>query len=249
MAGPRDVIAGKHAVRSALQKGRRVRRVYLHNGLARAVREEITALASRRGVKVSFVDREWLDARAGGTRHQGVVAEAETLGYVDLDTLLRAASDRGEPALVLALDQVQDPHNLGAIIRTGAAAGAHGVVIPERRSAGLSAGTLKAAAGAAEWFPVARVTNLGRALDELKRRGLWAAGADPAAETPLWDADFRRPLVLVIGGEDRGLGRLVRGKCDFHVRIPMQSDVACLNASVAAGVLLFEALRQRSCAI
>ncbi|OGS69469.1 MAG: 23S rRNA (guanosine(2251)-2'-O)-methyltransferase RlmB [Firmicutes bacterium RBG_13_65_8] len=242
------MIAGRHAVVAALRGGDRVRRLYVARGAEPALQQEIAALAAERAVPVSLVDRSWLDARSGRVRHQGVLAEAAPLEYADLGELL-AATGGEQMALILALDQVQDPQNLGAIIRTGAAAGAHGLVVPARRSAGLTGGALKAAAGTAETFPVARVTNLPRALEQLKRAGIWAAGADASAPTPYWEADFRRPLVLVIGGEDRGLGRLVREKCDFLVRIPMHKGSPCLNASVAAGILLFEAVRQRSCAL
>jgi len=245
LADPSETISGKHAVLAALRGGRRVRHVFLLRGLEQAAQREIAALAAERGAGVSVVERDWLDARSGRARHQGVLAEAVPLRYADLRDLLAGVRE-GETPLILALDQVQDPHNLGAIIRAGAAAGAHGAIVAERRSAGLSPGTLKAAAGAAEWFPIARVTNLGRALEDLKGHGLWVAGADASAETPFWEADLARPLVLVIGGEDRGLGRLIGRMCDYLVRIPMQGDMPCLNASVAAGILLFEAVRQRN---
>lgn len=229
---------------AALGGARRVHRVYLANGISPAFAETILAAAAGRGVPVERVPRAWLDRRAGSDAHQGVLAEAAPVDYADLDSVLAQVPAGRDPFLV-ALDQVQDPHNLGAIIRTAAAAGADGVIVPERRSAGLSPGTHKAAAGAAEWFPVIRVTNLARTLDGLKERGIWAVGADGDAPQSCWEADLDRPLVLVVGGEDRGLGRLIRDKCDYLVNLPMPGNVPSLNASVAAGVLIYEVLRQR----
>jgi 23S rRNA (guanosine2251-2'-O)-methyltransferase len=172
------------------------------------------------------------------------MAEAAPIDYADLDEVLARVPAGRDPFLV-ALDQVQDPHNLGAIIRTAAAAGADAVIIPERRAASLGLGALKAAAGAAEWFPVVRVVNLARAIDQLKERGIWAVGAEGGAPQLCWQADLVRPLLLVVGGEDRGLGRLIRDKCDYLVRLPMHANVQSLNASVAAGVLIYEVTRQR----
>lgn len=230
---------------AALKGHRKILRVFLAQGLDRQVAAELTALAGKRGVAIAVADRRWLDVRAGVTPHQGVVAEGEPISMRTLDELV-AAVPEGQAPLFVLLDQVQDPHNLGAIIRSAAAAGAHGVVVPERRSAGLGPGTVKAAAGTAEWFPVAQVTNLVRTMEQLKKQGIWLAGADSDGPELLWRADFAVPLGLVIGGEDRGLGRLVREKCDYLVRLPMQPGVPSLNASVAAALLLYEAARQRS---
>ena len=239
---------GKHAVTGLLAGPRKVFRLYLIQGLNPATERELSDLAQSKGIPVETVSRQWLDNLAGGVAHQGVMAEAEPVAYLELDELLALVPADATPLLV-ALDQVQDPHNLGAVIRTAAAAGAHGLIIPERRSASLSPGTLKAAAGVADWFPVARVVNLARALDELKERGLWVVGADGAAAQTYWQVDLARPLVLVIGGEDRGLGRLVREKCDMLARLPMQPAVPSLNASVAAAIMLYEVVRQRSCVV
>lgn len=223
---------------------RQVHRVYLALGVKPGFEETVIAAARARGVEVERVARAWLDQRGGGRPHQGIMADAAPVGYADLDEVL-ARIPAGRDPFLMALDQVQDPHNLGAIIRTAAAAGADGLVVPERRAAGLSPGALRAAAGAGEWFPVVRVVNLARTIDQLRERGIWAVGADGEAELEVWRADLRRPLLLVVGGEDRGLGRLVREKCDFLVRLPMQPGVESLNASVAAAVLLYEARRQR----
>ncbi len=239
-----DKVFGKHAVSAVLAGTRKVHRLYLLEGTGGAQVAELLALARTKGVAVNYVPRSWLDKQAAGAVHQGVMAEASEVKYWDLSDLV-AAIPSGQTPFLIALDQVQDPHNLGAIIRTAAAVGAHGVVIPERRAASLSGGTMKASAGVAEWFPVARVVNLPRAIDELKKQGFWAVGADGDAPDSYWQTDFARPLVLVVGGEDRGLGRLVREKCDMLARLPMQPAVQSLNASVAAAVMAYEVLRQR----
>lgn len=240
-----DKLFGKHAVAAVLAGTRKVHRLYLLEGIGAASVQDVLDLARKKGVGVNYVPRHWLDKQADGAVHQGVMAEAEDVKYWDLGDLV-AAIPSSETPFLIALDQVQDPHNLGAIIRTAGAVGAHGVIIPERRAASLSGGTLKASAGVAEWFPVARVVNLPRAIEDLKKQGFWAIGADGDAPDLHWKVDFARPLVLVVGGEDRGLGRLVREKCDMLARLPMQPAVQSLNASVAAAVMAYEVLRQRS---
>jgi len=240
-----DKVFGRHAVSAVLAGNRKVHRLYLLEGINPASLGDLLTLVRTKGVAVNYVPRAWLDKQADGAVHQGVMAEASEVSYWALDDLVAAIPSTETPFLI-ALDQVQDPHNLGAIIRTAAAVGAHGVVIPERRAASLGAGAFKASAGVAEWFPVARVVNLARALEDLKKKGFWAIGADGDAPDLYWKVDFARPLVLVVGGEDRGLGRLVREKCDLLARLPMQSSVQSLNASVAAAVMAYEVLRQRS---
>lgn len=237
-------VYGRHVVAALLRGGRKVHRLFLSRGLDPSAYRELSALAVAEGVPVETVARQWLDQAAHGVVHQGVMAEVEPITYFELDDLL-ARVHGGQPPLLVALDQVQDPHNLGAVIRTAAAAGAHGVIIPERRSASLGPGVLRASAGVAEWFPVARVVNLARSLDALKARGLWAVGAEGSADQTHWEVDLVRPLVLVVGGEDRGLSRLVREKCDMLARLPMHGGVPSLNASVAAAIMLYEARRQR----
>ena len=241
-------VFGRHAAISALRGRRRVTRVYVAQGVEPAFAAEIGRLTGILDIPLEQVQRSFLDQRAAGTPHQGVMLDAEPLSFADLEQVL-AALPAGRDAFLVALDQVQDPHNLGAIIRTAAAAGADGIVIPERRSATLGPGALKAAAGAAEWFPVSRVVNLARTLDQLKEHGLWVVGSDGEAPTEVWQADLRRPVVLVIGGEDRGLGRLIRDKCDYVVRLPMTAPTQSLNASVAAGILIYEVVRQRKMTI
>mgnify|MGYP005844318695 CR=1 FL=1 len=241
-----DKIFGINPVIEALRSGRRIERLLL-------VRErrtdrhaaEIIRLAEGRNIKVSFVSRGELDRTAGGVVHQGVAAFASSRGYASLDDILARPSEKNEPGLFLVLDGVEDPRNLGAIIRTAEAAGVHGVVIPERRSAGLSEAAVKAAAGAVEYLPVARVVNISRALEEFKKAGVWVVGAEAGAGRVFWDADFSVPSAIVVGGEGKGTRRLVLEKCDYIVSLPLMGKISSLNVSVAAGVLLYEALRQR----
>jgi 23S rRNA (guanosine2251-2'-O)-methyltransferase len=243
-----EIIAGRHPVLEALRAGREIHKIWIAEGVQRALIRPIEAEARRRGIVVQTVDRRRLDQLAQGVAHQGVAAQAAAHRYAELDELLDAAGAKGEPPLILLLDGVEDPHNLGSILRTAECAGAHGVVIPKRRSAGLTAAVWKASAGAAGFVPVARVTNLSQTIDRLKERGLWIAGADASAPDDAWRADLTMPLAIVIGGEGKGIGRLVRDKCDFLVKLPMFGRINSLNASVAAGVLLYEAVRQRAAA-
>lgn len=240
-----DIIAGRNQVREALAAGRPVERLFIAKGVAGSAIAEIVSLARKRDITIQFDDRRRLDRLAEGLVHQGVVAVAAPVGYVDVADLLARAEARGEDPLLVVLDQVQDPHNLGSLLRSADGAGAHGIIVPKRRSAGLTMTVARTSAGAVEHVPVAQVSNVVQALSDLKRRGLWIAGADIDAEQDLWEADLTGPLAIVIGGEDKGIGRLVRGTCDFLVRIPMRGRINSLNASVAGALLLFETFRQR----
>jgi len=239
------LIAGRNPVREALLAGRPVERLLVAEGAGGASLAEIVRLAAERGIAVQYADRRRLDRLAEGQVHQGVVAIAAPKAYVPLEEILARAQAQGEPPLLLLLDEVQDPHNLGSLLRSADGAGAHGVVIPKRRSAGLTMTVARTSAGAVEYVPVAQVPNLVQAIRTLKERGLWVVGADMAGEQDLWDADLTGPLAVVIGGEDKGLGRLVRESCDFLIRIPMRGRVNSLNAGVAGAVILFEIARQR----
>lgn len=206
---------------------------------------EIFSRARETGVRVQKVPREKLHKLAEGGVHQGVVAELKAFDYAELEDLLEAAEASGRPALIVALDGVQDPHNFGAILRSAHALGAHGVVIPKDRSVGVTGVVAKASAGAIEHCPVARVTNLSRALEELKKAGLWIAAADPDSKEDLWTANLDGPICLVVGAEGPGIREGVLSHCDFKLRIPMEGNVASLNASVSASILLYEVARQR----
>ena len=236
-----QIIAGIHPVKEALRSGRAIERV--HVSAERGARlGEILDLCRAAGVPVRREARPQLDRLAPGAVHQGVVAVVAAHRYADLWDLL----DRlDHPGLVVVLDSIEDPHNLGAILRSAHSAGADVLVLPERRAAGLTAAAAKAAAGALEYLPVARVTNLNRSLEDLKERKYWVTGLDEHGDKLFWEVDYRGPTVLVFGGEGRGLHQQVREKCDFIARIPMAGRVPSLNVSVAAGIVLFEALRQR----
>jgi len=206
--------------------------------------KEIFSLAAAKKIPVQVVDRRRLDKFISGTAHQGVVALAAAKGYVTVDDLIAGVGPGEVPFLVL-LDQIHDPHNLGAVLRTADAAGVHGVIIPRHRSVQLTPAAAKASAGAVEYVPVARVANIAQTVNFLKNKGFWVAGADAQGQELFWEARLDGPLALVIGGEDKGLGRLVKERCDILVRLPMCGRVNSLNASVAAALLAYEVLRQR----
>lgn len=232
-----------HAVREALRAGRALERILIARGRQDRRVEEIVALARERGVAVRFEAREQLDRAASTREHQGVVAFPGAQRAAHLEDLIAGCS--GRRGLVVLLDSVEDPHNLGAVIRSALAAGADGVVIPERRAAGLTEAVARAAAGALEHLPVARVKNLVRAMEELKEAGFWLIGLDERAEKSYIDADFSGSVGIVLGGEGKGLHELTRKRCDYLVSIPTTGPVRSLNVSAAAAVVLFEAVRQR----
>ena len=238
-------ITGFHAVEEALAAGRPLDRILIAKGRHGERVEAVVQLAKSRGVPVRFEDRQQVDRAAGTREHQGVAALGAAKPAVELEDLLAA---RGGQGLLVLLDGIEDPHNLGAIVRTSLAAGAQGVVIPERRAAGLSDTVERASAGALAHLPVARVKNLVRAMEEIKEAGYWLVGLDERAEPRHTEVDFKVPLGIVLGGEGKGLHELVRERCDFLVSIPTTGPVRTLNVSVAAGVVLFEAVRQRAAA-
>ena len=240
------LIEGRNAVREALRAGIAVDKLYIARGGTDRTLGRIAAQARELGVVVAEVDRRKLDAMSATGSHQGVIAAAAAHAYATLDSILDAAREKGEPPLVVVCDELSDPHNLGAIIRTAECAGAHGVVIPKRRSAGLTAVVEKTSAGAVSYLPVARVPNIPALLRNLKERGLWIYGADAAGESAIYDTDLRCPAALVIGSEGAGMSRLTRESCDFLLSIPMRGRISSLNASAAAAVLLYEDLRQRT---
>ncbi len=243
-----DLIEGRNAVLEALRAGRSIDKLYLAKGETDKTLAHIAARARAAGVVVVEADRRKLDALSVSPTkaHQGVVAVAAVKEYCSLADILRVAEERGEPPFVLVCDEISDPHNLGAILRSAECVGAHGVVIPKRRSAGVTGIVDKTSAGAAEHVPVARVPNLPAALRELQERGLWIYGTAADGPADLWHTDFTGPLALVIGSEGEGMGRLVREHCDFLVRIPLRGKLDSLNASAAAGILMYEVLRQRT---
>lgn len=239
---PENMLVGVNPVREAIKSGRPVDRVLLAQGERGGRLGEILGLAKEKGVPVQRVDRARLDAISGNARHQGVLAYTAAREYATVEGILAEA---GDSPFLLLLDEINDPHNLGAILRTADGAGVHGVVIPRRRSVSLTPTVAKVAAGAVEYVPVARVANLVQTIEMLKARGLWVVGADAGGQDLYWRSRLDGPLALVVGGEEKGLGRLVREKCDFLVRLPMMGRINSLNASVAAALLMYEVLRQR----
>lgn len=241
-----DTLLGPHAVREALKAGsRQVDKIFLARDLRGAVAREILGLARQAGVPVKALDRRALSALAAGLNHQGVLAAVAAVRYRELPDLLEMAGRSGRPPLLLVLDAVVDPRNVGALARTAEAAGAHGLVLLRHHAAGVTPAAAKAAAGAFEYLPVARVGNLDQALASFQAAGLWVVGADPAAPLLCNAADLTGPLALVVGGEGRGLRTLTRQRCDLLVRIPTVGRLPSLNASVAGGILLYEVVRQR----
>lgn len=240
-----DIIEGRNAVQEALRAGRAIDKLYIARGDSDRALGHIAGLARERGITVSDCDRRKLDAMSVTKAHQGVIAVCALREYASLDDILSVAEERGEPPFVIVCDEISDPHNLGAIIRSAECVGAHGVIIPKHRSAGLTAVVGKTSAGAAEHMAVARVPSIAAALDELKRRGLWIYGAAAEGSSGMWQTELTGPIALVIGSEGEGLGRLVRERCDFLVSIPLRGRVSSLNASTAAAVLMYEILRQR----
>lgn len=241
----RDVIVGRNAVHEALKAGRAIDSLYVQRGERSGALLPLIAMAREKGVTVKEVDVRKLDHMCGNSAHQGVAAVAAVKEYASLDQVFSLAQERGEPPFLVICDELEDPHNLGAIIRTAECAGAHGVIVPQRRSVGLTYAVGKASAGAVEYLPVVRVQNLANLLEELKSRGVWIYAADMDGE-PWCEVDFSGPAALVIGSEGRGVGRLIKEKSDFVVSMPMKGHINSLNASVAAGILCYEVCRQRS---
>lgn len=240
-----ELIAGKHPVLEALRSGREINKIWIAEGAQKSLTQPITTEAKKLGIVVQFVDKRKLDNMAPGIAHQGVIAQAAAFAYAEVEDILNAAKNKNETPFILLLDEIEDPHNLGSILRTAECTGVHGVVIPKRRSAGLTATVLKTSAGAAEHVPVARVTNLAQTIDKLKEAGVWVAGTDVSAKQDVFKTKFDMPLAIVIGNESKGMGRLIKEKCDFLVKLPMLGQLNSLNASVAAGVLMYEVVRQR----
>ncbi len=242
----RDKIFGINPVTEALKAGRPIQRVMIAEQ-RKSDRDilEIIRLAKGRGTEVRIVTREALKREAPNALHQGVMATAAARQYAAFDDILRLPAQRGQAPLYLVLDGVEDPRNLGAILRTAEATGVHGVIIPERRAVGLTDTVAKTAAGALEYVPVVKIANIANVLVELKKEGVWVAGAEARGDTLYWDADFVRPTAIVLGGEDKGVRRLVRERCDYILSLPLMGNITSLNVSVAVGVLLYEVLRQR----
>ncbi|HIZ74112.1 MAG TPA: 23S rRNA (guanosine(2251)-2'-O)-methyltransferase RlmB [Candidatus Mediterraneibacter stercoravium] len=238
------VIEGRNAVLEAFRSGRTIDRLFVLDGCQDGPVRTIVREAKKHDVLISFVDRERLRHLSQTGKHQGVIAYAAAYEYSQVEDMLRLAQERGEDPFLILLDNIEDPHNLGAIIRTANLAGAHGVIIPKRRAVGLTATVAKTSAGALNYTPVAKVTNLVRTMEELKKKGLWFVCADMDGEM-MYELNLKGPIGLVIGSEGQGVGRLVKENCDLTAGIPMRGEISSLNASVAAGILAYEVVRQR----
>ena len=240
-----EIVAGRNAVFEALTSGRPVNKIYIKAGLQGGSLGKIIAEAQKSTVLIEYVQPEKLDRLAPGIRHQGIVALASPIAFSSLEDVLKRAAARNETPFLLLLDELQDPQNVGALIRSADAAGVHGVILPKRRSCPLNMVVAKISAGAVNYVPVVQIGNIVQTLRSLKEQGFWVVGADMEGESLYFDADLDRPLVLVIGAEGKGLGRLVKENCDMLVRIPMQGGVNSLNASAAGAILMYEVVRQR----
>ena len=240
-----DMIEGRNALTEALKSGRTIDKVFVAAGDTDKALARLSAMAKDAGAVVVATDRRKLDQMSPTGAHQGIMAQVAAHEYATVDEILSRAEEKGEAPLLVLCDELSDPHNLGAIMRTAECAGAHGVIIPKRRSVGLTAVVAKTSAGAVEYMPVARVSNMAAAIRDLKQRGVWVFGTAADAGTDLYHADLKGPAAIVIGNEGQGMSRLVADSCDVLVSIPMKGNISSLNASSAASILLYEAVRQR----
>lgn len=245
MAEPEEIIIGRNSVAEALKSGRPINKILIAKGERSGSMREIIGTARKQGLVVQEVEPAKLDDLAKGQRHQGLAALAAPVAYASVEDILAKAREQGQPPFLVLLDELEDPHNVGAILRTADAAGVHGVLMPKRRSCPLSSTVAKTSAGAVEYVPVARIGNIAQTLEQLKKAGLWIVGADMDGDKNYYEADLTGPIVVVVGSEGRGMGRLTKEQCDFVVRIPMRGEINSLNASVACSLMLYEVLRQR----
>jgi 23S rRNA (guanosine2251-2'-O)-methyltransferase len=241
-----DLIFGRNPVTEAIKSGREINHLLVQEGLRHGTLKRLVGEAIAAGITVKDTVKSKLDQLAGGDNHQGIAASIAAHGYMKLETLFQLIEDSEEPALVVVLDEIEDPHNLGSILRCAECTGAHAVIIPTRRACQLTSSVAKASAGAIEYVPVVRVDNLATTLRDLKNYGLWIVGTDAGGDKMLTEADLKQPTALVIGSEGKGLRPVIRKECDFVISIPMRGKVNSLNASVATGICLFEAMNQRT---
>ncbi|MGF7058346.1 23S rRNA (guanosine(2251)-2'-O)-methyltransferase RlmB [Brassicibacter mesophilus] len=240
-----NYIEGRNPVIEALKAGREIEKILVAKGSNQGSVNKIVGMAKDKRVVIQYVEKNKLDSMSDTGSHQGVIAIASAHSYKTIEDIIKLAEDRNEDPFVIVLDEIEDPHNLGAILRTAECAGAHGVIIPKRRAVGLTPVVAKTSAGAIEYMPVAKVPNISAAIEGLKEKGIWVYGADMDGESNYFEKDLKGPIAIVIGSEGKGINRLVKEKCDFLVKIPMVGRVSSLNASVAASVLIYEVLRQR----
>lgn len=240
-----EILSGKNPVLEALRSGRDMNKVWIAEGVKKAGVAELLQLAKEAGIVVQFVPKNKVDQLTDGANHQGIAASVAAYRYAEIDELFELAASRNEDPFFLILDELEDPHNLGSILRTADATGVHGVIIPKRRAVGLTAVVAKTSTGAIEHIPVARVGNLAQTVEDLKKRGVWIAGTDAKGSADYRRMDAKLPLAIIIGSEGKGMSRLLKEKCDFLYNMPMVGQVTSLNASVAAAILMYEVLRNR----
>lgn len=243
-----DKIVGRNPVMEALKSGREIDKILIAKGTEGGSLIKIIGKAKDRGIPIQYVERQKLNEISESNAHQGIIATVAAYEYSDLEDILDRAKQSGKDPLILILDEIMDPHNLGSIMRTADAVGVDGIIIPKRRSVGLTATVAKSSAGAIEYVPVAKVSNIAQTIARIKEKGIWVAGADMSGAKEHYNTDLNGPLALVIGNEGQGISRLIKEKCDFLVKLPMAGQVSSLNASVAAAVLMYEVFRQRSTA-
>ncbi|KAB3533606.1 23S rRNA (guanosine(2251)-2'-O)-methyltransferase RlmB [Alkaliphilus pronyensis] len=241
-----DKIVGRNPIIEAIKAGREIDKLFIAKGAEEGSIKKLVAMAKDKKIPLQYVERPKLNQLAGGDTHQGVVAQVAAYEYSHLEAIIQAAKEGDRQPFLLILDEIMDPHNLGSIMRTADAVGVDGIIIPKRRSVGLTAVVAKTSAGAIEYVPVAKVSNIAQTIDKLKNEGIWVAGADMDGEKHHYQQDLKGPIALVIGSEGKGISRLIKEKCDYLVKVPMMGKIASLNASVAAGVLMYEVFRQRA---
>jgi 23S rRNA (guanosine2251-2'-O)-methyltransferase len=241
-----DKLEGRNSVLEALKAGRSINKILVSKGEREGSIKQILALAKEKGIVFQEVDRSILDNMSSTHSHQGVIAYVSAKQYVDVDDILKVAEEKGEAPFIIILDEITDAYNLGSILRTANAVGAHGVVIPKRRAIGLTASVSKASAGAIEYMPVARVTNIAQTIEYLKKKNIWVIGTDATGEKSFYKSDLKGSVAVVIGSEGEGIGKLIREKCDFVVNIPMKGQISSLNAAVAGAIVMYEVLKQRN---
>lgn len=243
--GDNDKLEGRNSVMEALKADRTINKLFVIKGEREGSIRQIVAMAREKGIIVTEVEKSALDSMSSSRSHQGVIAFVAVKEYVEVDDILQSAQEKGQPPFIIILDEIADPHNFGAILRTANAVGAHGVIIPKRRAIGLTSSVSKASAGAVEYVPVARVTNIAQTIEYLKKNNVWVVGTDATGDKAFYESDLKGAIALVVGSEGEGMGKLIREKCDFVVNIPMQGEISSLNASVAAAIVMYEILKQR----
>jgi len=241
-----NYIEGRNPVLEALKSGREIEKILVANGSNQGSISKIVGMAKDKKVVLQFVDRNKLDSMTSTNSHQGVIAIASAHEYKTIDDIINLAKSRNEDPFIIILDEIEDPHNLGAIMRTSECAGVHGIIIPKRRAVGLTSVVAKTSSGAIEYIPVAKVSNIAITIEELKTKGIWIYGAHMEGENNYYEQELKGPIGIVIGSEGKGISRIIKEKCDFLVKIPMVGRVTSLNASVATSILIYEVLRQRS---